>query len=130
MGLLPIEEVTIKLAAPSERKVVAYGSLVIAGVAVHDIRLINSDGRGIVSMPSRALDYRCSGCGEKNKLTAKYCNRCGVKLDEPAVSRDASGRMVLHADVVHPIRHAVRRGIEDALWSAYEAQSGAPSPGG
>jgi stage V sporulation protein G len=75
-----------------------------------------------VAMPSRKLTDRCPGCGCKNHLRARFCNQCGGKLDEDRATRDADGRVKLHADIAHPINSACREVIQTAVLKAYHAE--------
>src|SRR5262249_46456078 len=82
------------------------------------------------AMPSRKLTDRCTGCGSKNHLRARYCNQCGHKLDENRAVRDADGRAKLHADIAHPINSACREVIQGAVLKAYhEEREKAKMPG-
>jgi stage V sporulation protein G len=73
-------------------------------------------------MPSRKLTDRCPGCGCKNHLRARFCNQCGAKLDEDRATRDADGRVKLHADIAHPINSACREVIQSAVIKAFLAE--------
>src|SRR3954462_8014015 len=73
-------------------------------------------------MPSRKLTDRCHGCGCKNHLRARFCNQCGGKLDEDRATRDADGRVKLHADIAHPINSACREVIQTAVLKAFQME--------
>jgi stage V sporulation protein G len=73
-------------------------------------------------MPSRKLTDRCPSCGCKNHLRARFCNSCGCKLDEDRATRDADGRVKLHADIAHPINSACREVIQGAVLKAFVAE--------
>src|SRR5262249_36073704 len=75
-----------------------------------------------VAMPSRKLTDRCPGCGSKNHLRARFCNQCGGKLDEDRATRDADGRVKLHADIAHPINSACREVIQSAVLRAFHQE--------
>src|SRR5205807_1186859 len=51
-----------------------------------------------------------------------YCNQCGGKLDEDRATRDADGRVKLHADIAHPINSACREVIQSAVLKAFNAE--------
>src|SRR5262249_24772300 len=72
--------------------------------------------------PSRKLTDRCPGCGSKNHLRARFCNSCGGKLDEDRATRDADGRVKLHADIAHPINSACREIIQTAVLKAFQEE--------
>lgn len=89
---------------------------------VRDLKIIEGTKGSFVAMPSRKLTDRCPGCGSKNHLRARFCNQCGNKLDEDRATRDADGRVKLHADIAHPINSACREVIQGAVLKAYQAE--------
>ena len=89
---------------------------------VRDLKIIEGTKGSFVAMPSRKLTDRCQQCGCKNHLRARYCNQCGGKLDEDRATRDADGRVKLHADIAHPINSACREVIQTAVLKAFHAE--------
>ena len=89
---------------------------------VRDLKIIEGTKGSFVAMPSRKLTDRCQGCGCKNHLRARFCNSCGGKLDEDRATRDADGRVKLHADIAHPINSACREVIQSAVIKAYREE--------
>ena len=89
---------------------------------VRDLKIIEGTKGSFVAMPSRKLTDRCQGCGCKNHLRARFCNACGSKLDEDRATRDADGRVKLHADIAHPINSACREVIQSAVLKAFHAE--------
>jgi len=89
---------------------------------VRDLKIIEGTKGSFVAMPSRKLTDRCTGCGCKNHLRARFCNQCGHKLDEDRATRDADGRVKLHADIAHPINSACREVIQTAVLKAFTAE--------
>ena len=89
---------------------------------VRDLKIIEGTKGSFVAMPSRKLTDRCPGCGCKNHLRARFCNQCGGKLDEDRATRDADGRVKLHADIAHPINSACREVIQGAILRAYQEE--------
>jgi stage V sporulation protein G len=89
---------------------------------VRDLKIIEGTKGSFVAMPSRKLTDRCGSCGSKNHLRARYCNQCGGKLDEDRATRDADGRVKLHADIAHPINSACREVIQGAVLKAFHAE--------
>jgi stage V sporulation protein G len=85
---------------------------------VRDVKLIEGDEGLFLAMPARKLCDHCSRCHEKNHLRARYCNHCGLRLDENRHS-NPKHRIKLHADVAHPISPGLRREIEGAIIDAY-----------
>src|SRR5262245_48525136 len=89
---------------------------------VRDLKIIEGTKGSFVAMPSRKLTDRCSHCGCKNHLRARFCNQCGSKLDEDRATRDADGRVKLHADIAHPINSACREIIQSAVLKAFQME--------
>ena len=89
---------------------------------VRDLKIIEGTKGSFVAMPSRKLTDRCHQCGCKNHLRARYCNQCGGKLDEDRATRDADGRVKLHADIAHPINSACREVIQSAVIKAFQEE--------
>src|SRR5262249_27963427 len=89
---------------------------------VRDLKIIEGTKGSFVAMPSRKLTDRCGHCGCKNHLRARFCNQCGAKLDEDRATRDAEGRVKLHADIAHPINSACREVIQAAVLKASHAE--------
>jgi len=89
---------------------------------IRDLKIIEGTKGSFVAMPSRKLTDRCPGCGCKNHLRARFCNQCGGKLDENRATRDADGRVKLHADIAHPINSACREVIQGAVIKAFQGE--------
>ena len=89
---------------------------------VRDLKIIEGTKGSFVAMPSRKLTDHCPQCGCKNHLRARFCNQCGGKLDESRATRDADGRVKLHADIAHPINSACREVIQGAVLKAFAAE--------
>jgi stage V sporulation protein G len=87
---------------------------------VRDLKIIEGTKGSFVAMPSRKLTDRCPSCGSKNHLRARFCNQCGSKLDEDRATRDADGRVKLHADIAHPINSACREVVQSAVIKAFQ----------
>jgi stage V sporulation protein G len=120
-----ITEVRIKLMEDSNEneRLQAFCSVTFDDAfVVRDLKIIEGTKGSFVAMPSRKLTDRCPGCGCKNHLRARFCNSCGGKLDEDRATRDADGRVKLHADIAHPINSACREVIQTAVLKAYHAE--------
>lgn len=89
---------------------------------VRDLKIIEGTKGSFVAMPSRKLTDRCPGCGCKNHLRARFCSQCGSKLDEDRATRDADGRVKLHADIAHPINSSCREVIQIAVIKAFQEE--------
>ena len=128
---MEITEVRIKLVEDNNERLQAFCSVTFDNAfVVRDLKIIEGSKGSFVAMPSRKLTDRCTGCGYKNHLRARYCNQCGHKLDEDRATRDADGRAKLHADIAHPINSACREVIQSAVIRAYqEEKERAQQPG-
>jgi stage V sporulation protein G len=120
-----ITEVRIKLMDDSHEneRLQAFCSVTFDDAfVVRDLKIIEGTKGSFVAMPSRKLTDRCPGCGCKNHLRARFCNSCGSKLDEDRATRDADGRVKLHADIAHPINSACREVIQGAVLKAFTVE--------
>jgi stage V sporulation protein G len=128
-----ITEVRIKLmeGGQENERLQAFCSVTFDDAfVVRDLKIIEGTKGSFVAMPSRKLTDHCPQCGCKNHLRARYCNQCGGKLDEARATRDADGRVKLHADIAHPINSACREVIQGAVIKAYqEERERAKQPG-
>lgn len=120
---MEITEVRIKLVQDNNERLQAFCSVTFDDAfVVRDLKIIEGTKGSFVAMPSRKLTDRCTGCGCKNHLRARYCNQCGHKLDEDRAVRDADGRAKLHADIAHPINSACREVIQNAVIRSYQEE--------
>ena len=120
-----ITEVRIKLMDDSNEneRLQAFCSVTFDDAfVVRDLKIIEGTKGSFVAMPSRKLTDRCCGCGCKNHLRSRFCNQCGSKLDEDRATRDADGRVKLHADIAHPINSACREVIQSAVLRAFSLE--------
>src|SRR5947209_2914427 len=128
-----ITEVRIKLieGGQENERLQAFCSVTFDDAfVVRDLKIIEGTKGSFVAMPSRKLTDHCPQCGCKNHLRARYCNQCGGKLDESRATRDADGRVKLHADIAHPINSACREVIQGAVLKAYtEERERSKQPG-
>ena len=120
---MQITEVRIKLCEENNERLLAFCSVTFDNAfVVRDLKIIEGTKGSFVAMPSRKLTDRCPCCGSKNHLRARYCNQCGGKLDEDRATRDADGRVKLHADIAHPINSQCREVIQTAVLKAFHAE--------
>jgi len=85
---------------------------------IRDLKIIEGQNGYFVAMPSRKLTARCSRCGSKNHLRARYCNDCGAHLKPKPLTEQ--NRLRFHADIAHPINADMRTRIEHGILQAYE----------
>jgi stage V sporulation protein G len=118
-----ITEVRIKLMednSGSNERLQAFCSITLDDMfVIRDLKIIEGAKGFFVAMPSRKLSDRCGHCGTKNHLRSRFCNQCGIRLDETRALRDAEGRAKLHADIAHPINSACREKLQAAVLAAY-----------
>ncbi|MGA0061308.1 MAG: septation protein SpoVG family protein [Planctomycetota bacterium] len=122
-GELPITEVRVKLTGDPHSKVRAFCSVTLADCfVIRDVKIIDGGRGAFIAMPSRKLTDKCDRCHHKNHLRAVFCNQCGVRLDPERASRDADGRVRLHADLAHPINSGCRIELHRAVLHAYDEE--------
>jgi stage V sporulation protein G len=120
---MQITEVRVRLVSNKDDRLKAFCSMTMDDeFVVRDIKVIDGASGYFVAMPSRKMSGRCSKCGGKNHLGAKFCNNCGTRLPQNRVRKDPRGRVKLHADVAHPISVECRQRIQEALIGAYEEE--------
>lgn len=118
-----ITEVRIKLMEDNNERLQAFCSVTFDDAfVIRDLKIIEGTKGSFVAMPSRKLTDRCHGCGTKNHLRARFCNNCGVRLNEDRATRDTDGRAKLHADIAHPINSACREVIQSAVLKSYQEE--------
>ncbi len=124
---MQLSEIRINLCNGQGGRLKAFCSLTFDNaLVVRDVKLIEGNDGLFLAMPSRKLCDRCRRCGEKNHLRARYCNNCGIRLDENRHSHSRTGngeeRLKLHADIAHPINADTRLEIERRVLQAYEEE--------
>ncbi|MCX5646863.1 MAG: SpoVG family protein [Phycisphaerae bacterium] len=120
---MQITEVRVRLVRNKDDRLKAFCSMTLDNeFVVRDIKVIDGASGYFLAMPSRKMSGRCSKCGGKNHLGAKFCNSCGNRLPQNRARKDPRGRVKLHADVAHPISVEYRKRIQEALIGAYEEE--------
>lgn len=115
-----ITEVRIKLCEENNERLLAFCSVTFDNAfVVRDLKIIEGTKGVFVAMPSRKLTDRCGKCGCKNHLRARFCNSCGLRMDEARAIRDMDGRAKLHADIAHPIHSSAREQVQTAVIRSY-----------
>jgi len=118
-----VSEIKIHLCPGNSGRLRAFCSITVENaLVIRDIKIIDGDGGLFLAMPSRKLSDACPHCREKNHLRARFCNQCGVRLNENRHQRYRLGpdRLKLHADIAHPITASARAEIERAVFGAFE----------
>lgn len=135
---MQLSEIRINLTGPQAGRLKAFCSLTFDNTfVIRDVKLIEGNDGLFLAMPSRKLCDRCPRCSEKNHLRARYCNNCGLRLDENRYSGGrpshghafgngncggGGGRLKLHADIAHPINADTRMAIEQRVLGAYQEE--------
>jgi stage V sporulation protein G len=118
-----ITEIRIKLIGRRSDKLRAFCSITFDNAfVIRDLKVIEGLKGAFVAMPSRKVCERCSHCGSKNHLRAKFCNDCGGRLPAPAAPEESDGRLKLHADIAHPINAGARETIQKRIIEAYSEE--------
>jgi stage V sporulation protein G len=124
-----LSDIRINLCPASHGRLKAFCALTFDNTfVIRDVKVIEGDDGIFLAMPSRKLADRCRRCSEKNHLKARYCNNCGMRLDENRYRNYVNGnlarsvgqpRLKLHADIAHPINAHMRQRIETQVIQAY-----------
>jgi stage V sporulation protein G len=120
-----LSEVKVHLCPPNSGRLKAFCSITFDdAIVIRDVKLIDGDNGLFIAMPSRKLCDHCARCHEKNHLRARFCNHCGMRLNENRHQRYRLGpdRLKLHADIAHPINVSARSEIEREVFAAYERE--------
>lgn len=119
---MEVSEIRIKLVRNRGDRLKAFCSITFDNdFVVRDLKIIEGVGGYFVAMPSRKITDRCSACGMKNHLRAKFCNECGKRMNENRAKR-GDERTKLHADVAHPINSQFRDIIQKRITEAYHQE--------
>lgn len=112
-----VTEARVTVAGDPGGQLLGFAAVVLDdSLAVHDLRVLEGRSGPFVAMPSRKVSDRCGRCRTKNHLQAKFCNECGIALDERRGRPDpTTGRVKYHEDVIHPISVDLRKEIEQVV---------------
>ena len=120
---MEITEVRIKLIGRRSDKLRAFCSVTFDNAfAIRDLKIIEGQKGAFVAMPSRKICERCTRCGSKNHLRAKFCNDCGSALPGAPAGAEPNGRLKLHADIAHPINAGAREAMQKRILEAYSEE--------
>ena len=76
-----ITEVRIKLVSDLEDRLRAFCLITIDNeFVVRDLKIIEGPRGLFVAMPSRKITEKCSQCGFKNEVRARFCSNCGRQI--------------------------------------------------
>ncbi len=118
-----ITEVRVKLLENQPDKLRGFASVTVEDcLVIRDLKIIEGAQGLFIAMPSRKLCDRCTSCGSKNHLRARFCNDCGRRLRSARGSQDDRGRVRLYADIAHPIHQGARSFVEKSVLKAYEEE--------
>jgi len=122
-----LTDIRIKLSENQANRLKAFCALTFDDTfVIRDVKLINGATGVFLAMPSRKLCDHCQRCGEKNHLRARFCNNCGMRLDDSRYLRhqgpQVAARVKLHADIAHPITSECRMDIERQVLAAFQEE--------
>lgn len=126
--IMQLSEIRISLCPPHSGRLKAFCSLTFDNTfVIRDVKLIDGNDGLFLAMPARKLCDKCKRCGEKNHLRARFCNGCGLRLDENRYMRNSQphnggARLKLHADIAHPINAECRQKIEQQVLVAFREE--------
>ena len=116
---MEITEVKVKVVESKNDRLQAFCSITIDNCfVIRDLKIIEGAKGAFVAMPSRKIMGKCSHCGAKNHIKARFCNECGKELD----SGDKAKGAKLHADIAHPINSDCRNLLQDKILEVYEKE--------
>lgn len=119
-ALMNITEVRVKLLENQPDKLRGFASITIDDfIVIRDLKIIEGGNGLFIAMPSRKLCDRCTSCGGKNHLRARFCNDCGRRLRTDRGLPDERGRTRLYADISHPIHQKARDFVEARVLEAF-----------
>lgn len=95
---------------------------------IKNIRIIESYDKLIVSMPYQKVMDHCPECNSRNHLKARFCNECGIELDDNRIAYDVDGKPIVSKngkpryfdDCIHPISQNAREYFDNEILDAYE----------
>jgi len=124
---MQLTEIRINLCPEPASRLKAFCSLTFDDtLVIRDVKLIEGNDGLFVAMPSRKLCDHCQRCREKNHLRARFCNNCGLRLDDQRYLKYQSGngrpRLKLHADIAHPIHAEGRAELERQVLKAFREE--------
>jgi stage V sporulation protein G len=120
---MEITEVRVRLVRNRHDRLKAFCSITLDNeFVVRDIRIIEGPEGYFLAMPSRKVRNSCGRCGEKNCLSAKFCNGCGAPLPDSRTRKDLQSKKRLYADIAHPINPECRKRIQERLVLAYQME--------
>lgn len=92
-------------------------------LVVKNLRILQTEERLVVAMPSGKIMKKCSKCNTNNHLLAKYCNECGNCFPPSSfVRRNPESNGKAYYDIVHPIDNRCRVRIESPILEAYNQE--------
>jgi stage V sporulation protein G len=121
-----ITEVRIKLVSDLEDRLRAFCLITIDDeFVVRDLKIIEGPRGFFVAMPSRKITEKCTSCGFKNEVRARYCSNCGRQVTHPVPPANVVGQGIRtrqFADIAHPINADCRDRIEKAVLASFHEE--------
>lgn len=118
-----MEVTDVRLLLQNQERLKAFVTVCLDGeFVIHDIKVVESNGRLLVAMPSRKIRDECTKCNSKVVVTDKFCCHCGEKLAANRAEKREDGRGKLYADICHPIKTEFRTKLEKAVLDKYHQE--------
>ncbi len=119
---MEVTEVRVFPKEGQDKKLKAYATITFEDAfVVRNIKVIEGSNGLFIAMPSRKNKISCLSCGFKNEIGSKFCNQCGVRINE---ERDLSAIDVKneHRDIAHPITQQFRDYLQQKILSEYSRE--------
>lgn len=112
---MEITEVRISRRTKGDAKLKAYAAVTFDDVfVVRDLKIIEGKSGLFVAMPSQKIYESCHKCNKKNPIRSKFCNECGVKLNQ-----NEKGKKEGYRDIAHPVNSDMRSYLQTSIIDAY-----------
>lgn len=122
----------LRLKICDEHMLKAYCDVELDGqIIVHQMKIIERDGKLIICMPAKRRTTPCSSCSNSVSITDTWCGRCGHQQTSQAdrvqslktyLGLREEDRVSYYQDIVHPITREARQMLEQVLLDAYLAE--------
>lgn len=123
----------IKADGTLDDRLVAFATIVFDdALALHGVKVVKDRSDDLfITMPTKRIEDHCWRCHAGNGLKYRFCQECGVPLEERRGKPGPDGKVRLYSDIAHPINAECRAHIQDRVLEAYhdevQAQGGGPS---
>lgn len=100
-----------------KEKLLAYVTITIDHcLMIHNIKIIEVNGKQSIFMPDRVIEYKCPVCMKKIRLRANYCSYCGGPLKPIEIDKHE------YLNIVHPLNNECREYIHNCIIDKYNQE--------